>query len=131
MSQYTSCPNLVKNITFWGSYVIFRFYWFTRTLTRIYQNRSEYLSEKSCNFWSKAARAFNFGHFMRNMMHLKVTNYWGSRKIFSMCKIENWAGGAKLHHPPPKIGLIFLRVVFSLGIHITPLQCSMWIRISE
>ena len=33
-------------------------------------------------------------------MHLKVTNYWGSRKIFLMCKIENAAGGAKLHHHP-------------------------------
>ena len=35
-------------------------------------------------------------------MLLKVTNYRGSRKIFSMCKIENAAGGAKLHHPPPQ-----------------------------
>ena len=100
VSKYTSCSNFVKNIDFWGSYIIFRFYRFTRTLTRIYGNRTGYLSEKSCNFWSKEARAFKFGHLMRNMMHLKVTNYWDSRKIFSMCKIENAAGGAKLHPPP-------------------------------
>ena len=38
--------------------------------------------------------------FMPNMMHLKVSNYWGSQKILSMCKIENAAGGAKLPPPP-------------------------------
>ena len=106
-----SCQNalpvqiLFKNINFWGIYVVYYLKKFTRTLNRIYKSRNRYLSEKSCDFWSKAARAFKFGHFMPNMMHLKVSNYWGSRKIFSMCKIENAAGGAKLH--PPGIGLIF------------------------
>ena len=36
---------------------------------------------------------------MRNMMHLKVTNFRGSRKIFSMCKTEYAEGSAKLHPP--------------------------------
>ena len=40
------------------------FYRFTRTLTRIYKNRIEYLSQKSCNLWSRAAKAFKFCHFM-------------------------------------------------------------------
>ena len=91
---------MFKNIDFWGSYATFRFYRFTRTLTRIYENRSGYLSEKSCKFWSKAARVLKFWHSMPNMIHLKVTNYWGSRKLFSVCKNENATYGAKLHHHP-------------------------------
>ena len=36
---------------------------------------------------------------MPYMMHLKITNYWGSRKAISMCKTEKKAqGGAILHH---------------------------------
>ena len=53
------------------------------------------IHKKSCNF-SKAGSLQIFA-FFAYMMHLKV---WGSRKIFSMCEIENAAGGA-----PPKIGL--------------------------
>ena len=36
--------NLFNNIRFWGSYPIFRFYPFTRSLTRINENLSRYLS---------------------------------------------------------------------------------------
>ena len=103
----------VKEYWFWGSCVIFRFYRFTWTLTRIYENR-RYLSRKSCNFWSKAARAFKFCHFMSYIMHLKFTNFWGSRKISSMCIIENTEGGAILH-PPPRDRLNLGRVKYATG----------------
>ena len=37
---------------------------------------------------------------MPDMMHLKFRNYCGSWKIFSMCKIDNVDGGAKLPLAP-------------------------------
>ena len=55
--------------------------------------------KKSCKFWSKEARAFKFFHFMPYMMHLKMKNYGGFRKIFSISKIEYAAVGAKLNPP--------------------------------
>ena len=91
---------LLKDIDFRGSYIIFRFYLFTRTLARIYENRSWYLSEKSYNFWNKAAKAFKFCHFMTYMMHLKIDKLLRLSKKFSLCKIEIAAGGAKFHHHP-------------------------------
>ena len=106
MSRYTSCPNFVKK------------YWFLRKLHHfsflpIYKNIDQDFTKiavgsfqkNSSKFWSKATRVFKFCHYMPYMMYLKVTNYCGSRKIFSMCKIENAASGAKLHPPPPGIGL--------------------------
>ena len=96
-TTYTSCWNFVQK------YIVLRKlcnFPFTRTLSWIHENLSRYPSEKICNLWSKAARAFKFCHFMLHMMHSKVTNYWGSGKISSMCKIENAAVGANLHHHP-------------------------------
>ena len=61
-----------KNIDFWESYVIFRFYRFTRAWTRIYKTRIEYLLEKGCNSWSKVAKALPFCHFGPYMMQLKT-----------------------------------------------------------
>ena len=93
-SKYTSCPKFVSK------------YWFLRKLCRfpflpIYKDIDQDLRKSQCcNFWSKAAKAFKFCHLMPYMMHLKVINYWGSEKIFSMCKIENAGCGEKFHHPP-------------------------------
>ena len=51
------------------------------------------------NVRTKAARAFTFCHFKPYVMYLKVTNYWGCRKI-SICVNWNAKGIAKLHHHP-------------------------------
>ena len=65
----------------------FCFYRFTWTLTRIYESRSEHLSEKAVIF--EVAKAFKFCDFMPDMMHVKVTYYRGSWKIFSIRRIKN------------------------------------------
>ena len=95
----TSCNMSSKFCVSNEKIVIFRFLRFTRTLTRIYENLSRYLPEKSCNFWSKVDGAFKLGYFISQMINLKVTNYWGSSKIFSMCKTAYAEVGAILHHP--------------------------------
>ena len=77
----------LKIIDFWESYVIFRFYRFTRTLTMIYKNHGGYLWEKSLNFWSKVARALKLCHSLPYMMHLKSESLRLSN-IFLVCKTE-------------------------------------------
>ena len=51
MFKYTSSPNFVQKFKFLRKLLsFFYFYKFTRTLTKIFKNRSGHLSEKSFNF---------------------------------------------------------------------------------
>ena len=93
MSKYTSCP-LLRNIDFWASYAILRFYRFKRTLNRIHKIVGSTFQKKAVSFVIKNARALNFCHFMFYMMYLKVPNCWDPRKIFSMCKTDYTEGSA-------------------------------------
>ena len=68
------------------------------TLLSVFTNLQEYWAgftkiavgtfQQKAVTWSKAARAFKFCHFMPYMMHLEVTNYWGSRKDFRCVKLK-------------------------------------------
>ena len=54
--------------------------------------------KKAVTFEVKQLEPSNFAILCLIWLLLKVTNYWGYPKIkFWVCKIENAAGGAKLH----------------------------------
>ena len=73
-SENTYCPNFAHIYWFLRKLYHFGVYQFKRTLTRIYENDSRYLSEKSYNFELKVARALKFTHFVPNMMPIFVPN---------------------------------------------------------
>ena len=60
---------------------LFHFDRFTRILIWFHKNRSGYLPEKSCNYWSKVTRAAS--KFRHIVPCIKVTNYQGSRNRWS------------------------------------------------